>query len=535
MDTKEKELEAIKQISEQVKSFKESMETKAQKDEVDKLVEKIDTLSKNLGEWTDEKISKSIEEINKKNIDLFAQLTEVQENQAKQREQSEKDGNGEAVTKEAYDKMIKSVFGENLNSKTHGRPASMTIKAAETFGRGTSFVSGSDSSAILGRVIDPTLYQPSRKPNLVLDNFNIDTTTAPFLYYIEKVNISAVDDDDEGEAGGADWINCGEEKPKRSFRIKVTKVEAKKVAIFGTVEDCLLKDWPSFVNFLREDFMDEVYEEYNDALLNSDGTGKKPLGIKENASAFVATDAFDELVPTPTAIDSIIAAAAFMADNDEEPGKVFVSTDVLYSLFILKDTDGRYQNNNLVYVNNEGKLFIAGVEVVGVSSSDVSSAYLLMISKNLGFKILNYGNFEFEAGLNGTDFREDKTSYRGYLEVISYIPENREASVVYDTFANIKAAIASSATPVPPVPVTGISLNQATETVVIGKTEALIATIVPAGATNKNVLWVSSDETKATVSTNGLITGLAAGTTVITAVSADGNFTASCTVTVSAT
>ena len=36
MDTKEKELDAIKQISEQVKSFKDSMETKAQKDEVDK-------------------------------------------------------------------------------------------------------------------------------------------------------------------------------------------------------------------------------------------------------------------------------------------------------------------------------------------------------------------------------------------------------------------------------------------------------------------------------------------------------------------
>lgn len=444
MDTKEQELDAIKKISEQVKSFKDSMETKAQKDEVDKLVDKIDTLSKNLGEWTDEKISKSIEEINKKNVDLFAQLTEVQENQAKQREQSEKGGNGEAVTKEAYDKMIKSVFGENLNSKTHGRPSSMTVKAAETFGRGTSFVSGSDSSAILGRVIDPTLYQPSRKPNLVLDNFNIGTTTAPFLYYMEKVNISAVDDDDEGAAGGSAWINCGEEKPKRSFRIKVTKVEAKKVAIFGTVEDCLLKDWPSFVNFLREDFMDEIYEEYNDALLNSDGTGKKPLGIKENASAFVATDAFDATIVGANKIDAIVAAAASMRGSNEEPGKVFVSSDTLYSLYILKDNNERYQNSNLVYVNPEGRLFIAGVEVIGVNSADVGSDYLLMVSKDLGFKILNYGNFVFEAGLNGNDFREDKTSYRGYLEVISYIPENREGSVLYDQFTNIIPAITSA-------------------------------------------------------------------------------------------
>ena len=444
MDTKEKELDAIKQISEQVKSFKDSMETKAQKDEVDKLVEKIDTLSKNLGEWTDEKISKSIEEINKKNVDLFAQLTEVQENQAKQREQSGKGGNGEAVTKEAYDNMIKSVFGENLNSKTHGRPSSMTVKAAETFGRGTSFVSGSDSSAILGRVIDPTLYQPSRKPNLVLDNFNIGTTTAPFLYYMEKVNISAVDDDDEGAAGGAAWINCGEEKPKRSFRIKVTKVEAKKVAIFGTVEDCLLKDWPSFVNFLREDFMDEVYEEYNDALLNADGTGKKPLGIKENATAFVVTDAFNATIVGANKIDAIVAAAASMRAKNEEPGKVFVSSDTLYSLYILKDNNERYQNSNLVYVNPEGRLFIAGVEVIGVNSADVGSDYLLMVSKDLGFKILNYGNFVFEAGLNGNDFREDKTSYRGYLEVISYIPENREGSVLYDQFSVIIPAIVTA-------------------------------------------------------------------------------------------
>lgn len=449
MDTKEKELEAIKQISEQVKNFKDSMETKAQKDEVDKLVEKIDILSKNLGEWTDEKISKSIEEINKKNVDLFAQLTEVQENQAKLREQSEKDGNGAAVTKEAYDKMIKSVFGENLNSKTHGRPSSMVVKAPETFGRGTSFVSGSDSSAILGRVIDPTLYQPTRKPNLVLDNFNIGTTTAPFLYYMEKVNISAVDDDDGGEAGGAGWINCGEEKPKRSFRIKVTKVEAKKIAIFGTVEDCLLKDWPSFVNFLREDFMDEVYEEYNDALLNSDGTGKKPLGIKENASSFVATDAFNATIPGANKIDAIVAAAASMRAKNEEPGKVFVSSDTLYSLYILKDNNERYQNSNLVYVNPEGRLFIAGVEVIGVNSADVGSDYLLMISKDLGFKILNYGNFVFEAGLNGNDFREDKTSYRGYLEVISYIPENREGSVLYDQFSVIIPAIDQSPVIIP--------------------------------------------------------------------------------------
>jgi hypothetical protein len=46
-----------------------------------------------------------------------------------------------------------------------------------------------------------------------------------------------------------------------------------------------------------------------------------------------------------------------------------------------------------------------------------------------------------ETGLNGEDFREDKTSFRGYQEFLSYLPENNENGVVYDTFANIYAAI----------------------------------------------------------------------------------------------
>jgi hypothetical protein len=43
--------------------------------------------------------------------------------------------------------------------------------------------------------------------------------------------------------------------------------------------------------------------------------------------------------------------------------------------------------------------------------------------------------------LNGEDFRYDRTSYRGYQEVLSYIAEQRENSVVYDTLANIATGI----------------------------------------------------------------------------------------------
>ena len=75
---------------------------------------------------------------------------------------------------------------------------------------------------------------------------------------------------------------------------------------------------------------------------------------------------------------------------------------------------------------------------------------------------------------------------------------------------------------------TAISLDKATATVEVGGHVLINATTVPAGGT---VTWTSSDETKATVS-DGLVTGLAAGSTTITATF--GSVSATCTVTVSA-
>ena len=62
------------------------------------------------------------------------------------------------------------------------------------------------------------------------------------------------------------------------------------------------------------------------------------------------------------------------------------------------------------------------------------------------------------------------------------------------------------------------------ETTVSAKSQiTLTATVLPAGVANKNVTWTSSDETKATVDANGVVTGKAAGNVTITATSvADG-------------
>jgi uncharacterized protein YjdB len=85
------------------------------------------------------------------------------------------------------------------------------------------------------------------------------------------------------------------------------------------------------------------------------------------------------------------------------------------------------------------------------------------------------------------------------------------------------------------IPVTGVSLNKTVLTVSVNGTEQLAATIAPANATNKNVTWNSNAVDVATVSAEGLITGIAAGTATVTVTSEDGGFASSCVVTVQET
>lgn len=83
------------------------------------------------------------------------------------------------------------------------------------------------------------------------------------------------------------------------------------------------------------------------------------------------------------------------------------------------------------------------------------------------------------------------------------------------------------------IPVSSVSLNKSSTTIKIGATETLTATVLPADAANKNVSWSSDKENIATV-TNGVVTGKAEGTAIITVTTEDGGKTAKCTVTVTA-
>ncbi len=85
-----------------------------------------------------------------------------------------------------------------------------------------------------------------------------------------------------------------------------------------------------------------------------------------------------------------------------------------------------------------------------------------------------------------------------------------------------------------PIPVSRVFVGSATVNLIVGSVSIVEVTVLPTDATNKTVIWSSNDTAIATVDLNGIITGNSVGTATITVTTADGGYTDTVSVTVTA-
>ncbi|MDR2125329.1 MAG: Ig-like domain-containing protein [Prevotellaceae bacterium] len=103
--------------------------------------------------------------------------------------------------------------------------------------------------------------------------------------------------------------------------------------------------------------------------------------------------------------------------------------------------------------------------------------------------------------------------------------------LILAALAGMMLMTASCSKDEPHIMATGITLDKTELTLAAGEKLTLVATVTPADATNKNVEWSSSNIYIATVNAQtGEVTAVADGTTVITATTQDGGYTATCAV-----
>ena len=107
-----------------------------------------------------------------------------------------------------------------------------------------------------------------------------------------------------------------------------------------------------------------------------------------------------------------------------------------------------------------------------------------------------------------------------------------EATITATTTDGTNLSSSCKVTVVPTLAET-ITLDKTEISIEATETATLVATVLPELTTNKSVTWTSSNEAVATVDANGVVTAIALGEAIITAIATDGSgATATCQVTV---
>ncbi len=147
------------------------------------------------------------------------------------------------------------------------------------------------------------------------------------------------------------------------------------------------------------------------------------------------------------------------------------------------------------------------------------------------------------ASVEPEDATDQKVSWSSDNEAAATVDENGKVTAVAAGETTITVTtedggytatceVTVEEAPEETVAVTGVSLELETLELKVEESTTLTAIVEPENATDKSVIWSSSDEAVATVSETGEVTGVAEGTAVITVTTTDGAFTAACEVVV---
>ncbi len=125
-----------------------------------------------------------------------------------------------------------------------------------------------------------------------------------------------------------------------------------------------------------------------------------------------------------------------------------------------------------------------------------------------------------------TQPRVASVSDSGFVTALS------EGSTTITVMAGGKTASCSITVSSKMVSVSAVSLDKTSLSMTVGDAQSLVATVSPQNATDKSVAWSSSNTTVATVSSSGLVSAKAIGSTIITVTTNDGGKKATCSITV---
>lgn len=261
------------------------------------------------------------------------------------------------------------------------------------------------------------------------------------------------------------------------------------------------------------------------------GAGRPQITVNPGTShQFVGPAPAAPVEPLGRSITRGVYHGFYALYNIDIPASAFVAgTNIIQINILGKGPFGTFLSASLVYdaialdgVSSGGPVPVTGVTVTPATASILSGA-----STTLSATVApaNATNSTITWSSSDTSVATVNASgvVTGFASGSAIITARTQDGGFTDT-ATISVTNAN-------IPVTGVTVTPATATVAVGSTTSLTALVAPANASNKTVAWSSSASGIASVSSAGVVTGVAAGTATITA-TAQGGFSDTSVVTV---
>lgn len=237
--------------------------------------------------------------------------------------------------------------------------------------------------------------------------------------------------------GAAGFIGPGVLKPGISFQIDTQISNAKKVAATDKVALELLEDIDGFESWVKDELRYQVLLAVNTALMSGTSSATVPAGIQTLSVAYTLTTIE---TTNPTYADALRAVVAQMrAGKLTGPITIFINPIDSANMDMAKATDsGVYMLPAFVSAN--GKT-IAGATVVEDNNIPVGHFQAAFLRY---YKILIYKPLYITFGYENDDFTKNLVTYLAEMRLHQIFNTQFTGAFVYDTFANVLAAIAAA-------------------------------------------------------------------------------------------
>lgn len=301
-------------------------------------------------------------------------------------------------------------------------PALVIQKAAITMTEATSLNSSAylPNPQILPGVIDLVRVQPTFWNRLAKP-----ATKANPLIWVNKYN----------KQGNATFIGEGTLKNLASFELQTESSVPKKVAERMKVSREMIDDIDYLTGLIEGELRYEVDSKCNEKVLVDAGSATDPKGVTNYAAAYTLLTITG--IVDPNNSDCIRAAIAQLrSTNFNGQLTAFINPIDAAMMDLQKTSQGAYVLPPFQTVDGRN---IAATPII--EDNNIAVGYLLLgdMSK---YHIQMYMDFFVEWGWENDDFTKNLITVIGERRFHQWVSGNETGAFVYDTFANIKTAIA---------------------------------------------------------------------------------------------